>query len=141
SAPPMRVGRMTAARGLERSKTEAAVDAAIPALLAAFSGGAGDADGAATITEAIEEHPVAADRFAGRVSEGGRADLIHRGSRGVGAIIPDTDQAAITAAVARFSSTTPAAARSLLSMLAPVVLSVIGNELERRGAHPRGACR
>jgi len=52
----------------------------------------------------------------------------------VGSIVPDIDQAAITAAVARFSSTTPAAAGSLLSMLAPVALSAIGRELERRGA-------
>jgi hypothetical protein len=135
---PDTVERIAVALGLERSKTQAAVDAAIPALLAAFRRVAADAEGAETITDAVQQQPGAAERFAGRVSEGGRADLIDRGSRVVGSILPDTDQAAITAAVARFSSTTPSAARSLLSMLAPVALSVIGSELERRGTDASG---
>jgi hypothetical protein len=130
---PDMVGRIAAALGLNRSDAQSGVSAVVPALLAAFGGLADKPGGAQSLVNTIRQQSGVLDNFASMIGGNNQASFIERGSSLLTSLLGTHDQAALTGAVARFSGLGQNRATSLLGMLAPVVMGLIGKHVGARG--------
>jgi hypothetical protein len=129
---PDLIGRIAAALGLDRNMVQSAVNAAVPALLAAFTGAAAKPGGAQNLTDAIKQQSGVLDGLAKTIGSGGQTSLVDSGSRLLTSLLGGQDHSALAGAVARFSGLGQSGSGSLLGMLAPIVIGTIGKQL---GAH------
>ena len=130
---PDMVGRIAAALGLNRSDAQSGVSAGVPALLAAFSGLADKPGGAQSLVNTIKQQSGVLDNFAGMIGGTNQSSFIERGSSLLTSLLGTHDQAALTGAVARFSGLGQNRATSLLGMLTPLVMGLIGRQIGARG--------
>jgi hypothetical protein len=130
---PDMVSRIAGAIGLNRSDAQSGVGAAVPALLAAFSGLADKSGGAQSLVNTIRQQSGVLDSFASMIGGNNQSSFIERGSSLLTSLLGTHDQAALTGAVARFSGLGQNKANSLLGMLTPVVMGLIGRQIGARG--------
>jgi Bacterial protein of unknown function (DUF937) len=128
---PDMIGRIAGALGLDRSHTQAAVGAAVPALLAEFSGVAAQPGGAQKLVDAARQQTGALGSFAGMIGGGSQSSLLERGSQMLGSLLGGREQTALAGAVGQYAGVGQSASGSLLGMLAPVVMGTIA---EQQGA-------
>ncbi|HLK81826.1 MAG TPA: DUF937 domain-containing protein [Xanthobacteraceae bacterium] len=127
------VSRIATALGLNRNDAQSGVGAAVPALLAAFGGLADKSGGAQSLVNTIKQQSGVLDNFASMIGGNNQASFIERGSSLLTSLLGTHDQAALTGAVARFSGLGQNKANSLLGMLTPVVMGLIGRQIGARG--------
>jgi hypothetical protein len=127
------VGRIAAALGLNRGDAQSGVSAGVPALLAAFGGLADKPGGAQSLVNTIKQQSGVLDNFAGMIGGSNQSSFIERGSSLLTSLLGTHDQAALTGAVARFSGLGQNRANSLLGMLTPLVMGLIGRQIGARG--------
>src|SRR5713101_10190485 len=130
---PDMIGRIAGALGLNRSDAQSGVGAVVPALLAAFSGVADKPGGAQSLVNTVRQQSGVLDNFAGMIGGNNQSSFIERGSSLLTSLLGSHDQAALTGAVARFAGLGQNKATSLLGMLAPVVMGLIGRQIGTRG--------
>jgi hypothetical protein len=130
---PDMVGRIAAALGLNRSDAQSGVSAVVPALLAAFSGLADKPGGAQSLVNTIKQQSGVLDNFASTIGGNNQASFIERGLSLLTSLLGSHDQAALTGAIARFAGLGQNRAGSLLGMLTPVVMGLIGKQIGGRG--------
>src|SRR5215472_16897806 len=130
---PDMIGRIAGALGLNRSDAQSGVTAVVPALLAAFSGLADKPGGAQTLVNTIKQQSGVPDNLASMISGSNQSSFIERGSSLLTSLLGTQDQSALSAAVARFAGLGQTKATSLLGMLTPVVMGLIGKQIGARG--------
>jgi Bacterial protein of unknown function (DUF937) len=130
---PDMVGRIAAALGLNRGDAQSGVSAVVPALLAAFSGLADKPGGAQSLVNTIKQQSGVLDNFASMIGGNNQSSFIERGSSLLTSLLGTHDQAALTGAVARFSGLGQNKASSMLGMLTPVIMGLIGRQVGSRG--------
>jgi Bacterial protein of unknown function (DUF937) len=135
---PDMVGRIASALGFERNVVQTAIGAAVPALLAAFSGVAAKPAGAQQLVDAARQQSGTLGNFASMVGAGGKTSLIEKGSQMLSSLVGDRDQSALAGAVGKFAGLGQGASSSLLGMLAPVVLGTIGQQQGARSLDAGG---
>jgi hypothetical protein len=130
---PDMIGRIAGALGLNRSDAQSGISAVVPALLAAFSGLADKPGGAQSLVNTVKQQSGVLDNFAGMIGGNNQSSFIERGSSLLTSLLGSHDQAALTGAIARFAGLGQNKATSLLGMLAPVVMGLIGRQIGTRG--------
>jgi hypothetical protein len=130
---PDMIGRIAGALGLNRSDAQSGVGAVVPALLAAFSGLADKPGGAQSLVNTIKQQSGVLDNFASMIGGNNQSSFIERGSSLLTSLLGSHDQAALTGAVARFAGLGQNKAGSLLGMLTPVIMGLIGRQIGTRG--------
>jgi len=130
---PDMIGRIAGALGLNRSDAQSGVTAVVPALLAAFSGLADKPGGAQTLVNTIKQQSGVLDNLGSMISGSNQSSFIERGSSLLTSLLGTQDQSALSAAVARFAGIGQNKAGSLLGMLTPVVMGLIGKQIGARG--------
>jgi hypothetical protein len=130
---PDMVGRIATALGLNRSDAQSGVSAAVPALLAALSGLADKPGGAQSLVNTIKQQSGVADTFAGMIGGSNQASFIERGSSLLTSLLGSQDSSSLSGAIGRFGGLGQTKAMSLLGMLAPLVMSLIGKQIGARG--------
>jgi hypothetical protein len=130
---PDMVGRIAAALGLNRSDAQSGVSAAVPALLAAFTGLADKPGGAQSLVNTIKQQSGVADNFASMIGGSNQASFIDRGSSLLTSMLGSSDASSLAGAVGRFAGLGQTKATSLLGMLAPLVMGLIGKQIGTRG--------
>src|SRR5215468_5826835 len=130
---PDMIGRVAGALGLNRSDAQSGVSAVVPALLAAFSGLADKPGGAQSLVNTIKQQSGVLDNFASMIGGSNQSSFIERGSSLLTSLLGSHDQAALIGAVARFAGLGQNKASSLLGMLTPVVMGLIGRQIGARG--------
>jgi hypothetical protein len=130
---PDMVGRIAAALGLNRGDAQSGVSAGVPALLAAFSGLADKPGGAQSLVNTIKQQSGVLDNFASMIGGTNQSSFIERGSSLLTSLLGTHDQASLTGAVARFSGLGQNRANSMLGMLTPLVMGLIGRQIGARG--------
>jgi hypothetical protein len=130
---PDMVGRIATALGLNRGDAQSGVSAGVPALLAAFSGLADKPGGAQSLVNTIKQQSGVLDNFASMIGGTNQSSFIERGSSLLTSLLGTHDQAALTGAVARFSGLAQNRANSLLGMLTPLIMGLIGRQIGTRG--------
>jgi hypothetical protein len=130
---PDMVARIAGALGLNRSDAQSGVTAAAPALLAAFSGVADKPGGAQSLVNAIKQQSGAIDNFPEMIAGSNQSSFIERGSNLLASLLGSHDQAALAGVLSRFAGLAQDKASSLLAMLTPVVLGLVGRQIGARG--------
>jgi hypothetical protein len=130
---PDMVGRMAAALGLNRSDAQSGVSAAVPALLAAFTGLADKPGGAQSLVNTIKQQSGIADNFASMIGGSNQASFIDRGTSLLTSLLGGGDSSSLASAVGRFAGLGQSKATSLLGMLAPLVMGLISKQIGTRG--------
>ena len=131
---PDMIKRIAAALGIDTSSASAAVSASVPALLAGIGGVATQTGGAQKLLDTAREQSGTLDKFSTMVG-GDKAALIDKGSQMLSSLVGSQQQSALAGAVAKFSGLTTATGSSLLGMLAPVVMGVIGRQPAAYGSN------
>ena len=123
---PDMIGRIAVALGLDRNKVQSAVSAVVPALLAAFNNTANQPGGAQKLADAAKQQAGTLGNFAGMLSGGRQSSLLETGTQMLSSLVDGQNRNALTDAVARFTGLGQGATGSLLGMLAPAVMGIIG---------------
>jgi hypothetical protein len=126
------ISRIASVLGLDRNSAQSAISAAVPALLAGFSGAATKPGGAQNLVDAIKQQPGVADQFANIIAGSGQTSFLDQGSTLLKSVLGGQDQSALAGAVSTFAGIGQGAGNSLLAMLAPVAMGVIGKQLGGR---------
>jgi hypothetical protein len=129
---PDMIGRIANTLGIGRSDTSSAVAAAVPALLAAFTGVAERPGGPQKLANAVKQESGVLDRFTSVLGGGNQNAIVDRGSQMLSSLLGSGDQSALANAVGKFSGLGSSASSSLLGALAPVVLGTIAQQQGNR---------
>jgi hypothetical protein len=130
---PDMTSRIAGALGLDRSNTQTAVGAAVPALLAALGSVAAKPAGAQSLADAVKQQSGALDSFGSIIGGSGQSSFVERGSQMLASLLGGQDQSALAGAVGKVAGLGQSASGSLLGMLAPVVMGVIARLQGGRG--------
>jgi Bacterial protein of unknown function (DUF937) len=126
------IARMAATLGLGRTEAQAGVSAAVPALLAAFSGVANKPGGSQILADAIKNQSGVLDNVMSMVGGGSPSSLVDRGSNMLTSLLGSHDQSALAGAVGKFAGIGQSTGNSLIGMLGPVIMGVIGKQIGSR---------
>ena len=126
---PDMIERIASALGISRNNAQTGVTAAVPALLAAFSSAAETPGGAQSLVSTINQQSNVLDNFAGMLRGGNQGTFIENGSSLLTSLLGGRDQSALAGAIGKFSGLGHNAGNSLLGMLTPVVMGLIGKQI------------
>jgi hypothetical protein len=130
------ISRIASALGLDRNNVQSAIAAAVPALLAAFTGAATRPGGAQSLINGIKQQSGLLDGFSNMIGGGGQSSLqsslADKGATLLSSAIGGQDQSALAGAVAKFAGIGQNKGGSLLAMLTPLVMGVIGKQFAGR---------
>ena len=124
---PDMIGRIASALGLDRNVTSSAIEAGVPALLAAFAGVAEKPGGPQKLADAAKQEVGTLDKFAGMLGATGQTSIVERGSRMLGSLLGG-DQTALASAVGKYTGAGPVKGGSLLGALGPLVMGAIAQQ-------------
>lgn len=134
---PDMIGRLAGALGLDASKAQPAIAAAVPALLAALSGVAAQPGGAQKVAETARQQSGVLGNLAGMLSSGGEKSFAQTGSQILSSLFGAGSSGALANAVGSYAGLDRNASGSLLGMLAPIVMGGVaqqsGNDLSANG--------
>jgi len=137
---PEMIGKIASVSGLDRSTTQSAVGACVPALLNGLSELATKPGGARQIADAIAEQP------AGMLSSlaqtlGGASMPAEKGTGLLSSLFGGGVLNTLISTLSRFVGIGEGSTRALLGLLAPVVLGVLGREQRAAGLETGGLAR
>ena len=124
---PDMIGRIASALGLDRNVTSSAIEAGVPALLAAFAGVAEKPGGPQKLADAAKQEVGTLDKFAGMLGATGQTSVVERGSRMLGSLLGG-DQAELASAVGKYTGVGASKGGSLLGALGPLVMGAIAQQ-------------
>ena len=128
---PDMIGRISEALGIDRDKTQSAVRAAVPGLLAGFSSVATQPEGAQKLADAVQQQSGVLGNFSNLLGTGGQTSLIDKGSQLLSSLLGNRDQGALATAIGSFTGLGRTAGGSLIGMLAPLVMGTIAQQGSR----------
>jgi hypothetical protein len=126
---PDMISRIADALGLSRNDAQAGVSAAVPALLAAISGAAVHPGGAQSLVDTIKQQSGMLDTVARGIGGVNQPSFIEKGSSLLTSLLGSHDQSALVGAVGKFAGLGQDGSRSLLGMLTPIVMGLIGKQI------------
>jgi hypothetical protein len=126
---PDMIGRIASALGISRNDAQAGITAAVPTLLAAFGSAAEKPGGAQNLVSAINQQSSVLDNFAGVLRGGNQGVFIEKGSSLLSSLLGGYDQSVLAGAIGKFSGLGQTGGNSLLGMLTPVVMGLIGKQI------------
>ena len=136
---PELVGKMASASGLDRSTTQSAVTAFVPAILNGLSELATKPGGARQIADSVAEQPAGIlANLAATLSGGQSAD---KGSGMLASLLGGGVLNTLISTLSRFVGIGEGSARTLMGLLTPVVLGVLGREQRAQGLEASGLAR
>ena len=101
---PEMIGRIASALGLDRNDTSTAVNAGVPAVLAALVGAAAKPGGPQKIADAAKQEMGTLDKFASMLGGTGASTVTDRGSNMLASLLGDRDQSALANSIGKFGT-------------------------------------
>ena len=135
---PDLIGRIATALGLNRNNAQTAIGAAVPALLAGFSGVAVQPGGAQKLVDAARQQTGTLANFANMIGGQGQTSFVEKGTQMLSSLFGGQSQTALAGAVGKFAGLGQGASGSLLGMLAPVVMGTIAQQQGTRSLDASG---
>jgi sporulation protein YlmC with PRC-barrel domain len=137
---PELIGKMASVSGLDRSTTQSALGASMPAILNGLADLAAKPGGARQIADAIAEQP------AGILSSlsqtlGGSSMSAEKGSGLLSSLLGGGVLNTLVSTLSRFVGIGEGSTRTLLGLLTPVILGVLGREQRAAGLETSGLAR
>jgi hypothetical protein len=136
------LSKIASAIGEGKNVTGAASGAAIPALLSGLADLASSKDGVRRLERAMGEQGThTLDAFGTSIGGSGAQDFISNGVRVLSWLFGRGEFSKLAGAVARFAGLNSSASSSLLGMLGPLVLGVLGKEASQQGLDSSGIAK
>ena len=134
--------RIASALGLGEAQVRKAVDAAVPALLGALISLVSKPQGAAKLYDLVsKQEPGAPSDLATVIGETGQKAFIDKGTSALNSLLGKDTVMALGGALAQYSGIGASNSKSLLGLLAPAVLGVLGQEQRDHGLDTSGLAR
>jgi sporulation protein YlmC with PRC-barrel domain len=131
------IGKIAAAVGLERSLAQPAIAAMVPAILSALIGLVGRPGGARQLADAVARQPADMLSSVGD-GRGGSAEMASRGTSLLTSLLGGGALGTLASTLARFAGIGEGSTRSLMGMLTPIIMGVLGNEQRAAGLDASG---
>src|SRR5262249_8275679 len=129
---PELVGRIAGVLGLDRNDTQTGVAATVPALLAALGSVAARPGGAQTLVDTIKQQSSVAENFGSTIATGNPSSLVDKGSSLLMSLLGSDDQSTLVGAIGKFANIGHSGGSSLLGLLSPLVMGLIGKMIGPR---------
>ena len=137
---PDMVGRISSVAGLDRTVAQRAIGAAVPALLSGLASLASKPDGARELARAVGEQPRGMlNSFADSV--GGSRALIDSGKNLLSSLLGGSTAGKLISAISTVEGIGEGSVRTLMGLLTPAVLGVLGHEQRSAGLDAAGLAR
>jgi hypothetical protein len=139
---PTIVSRVASSLGFDQAVTQKAINAAVPGLLAAFISLVSKPQGANKLNDAIAKQPAGVlSSLADAIGGSGEKAFIDRGSNTLTSLLGGSVVSALASALGRYAGIGEGGSKSLLGLLGPAVLGVLGHEQRDRGLDASGLAR
>jgi hypothetical protein len=136
---PDMIARIASGLGLDRSLAQKGIGAAIPALLAGLAGAASRPDGARQLSNVLaQQAPGALDNLRNAIGGSAQSGLVDSGWNLWSTLLGGGTMNALAAAVGKFAGIGDGASKSLLGVLGPAVMGVLGQEQRIAGLDASG---
>ena len=136
---PAIASRIASALGLNQSSAQKAIAAAIPALLAALIAYVSKPQGAKKLAEVVKkQEPGVLSSLVSVIGEPGQKVLVDQGASVLTSLLGGKTLSALTDSVGQYAGVSGSGSKSLLGLLGPVVLGVLGKEARDRGLDASG---
>ena len=136
---PAIINKMAGSLGIGQGLAGKAISAALPAILAALAGSASKSGGAGALASVLgRQDPGLLGNFASMLGGGGQQSMIDSGAGALTSLLGGGSTNAIASAIGKFSGINDGQSKSLLGMLAPVVLGTLAKEQKVGGLDAGG---
>ena len=136
---PTIVARIASALGLGESSTQKAINATVPGLLAALISLVSRPQGASKLNEVVrKQEPGMLSSLASVIGGSGQKALIDQGASVLTSLLGGKTLSALTDAVGQYAGIGGGGSKSLIGLLGPVVLGVLGKEQRDKGLDASG---
>lgn len=137
---PELIGKLASASGLDRGMAQRAVDASVPTILSGLTDLVSKPGGARQLADAVAEQP------AGILSNlsnmlGSSAQLADKGAGLLSSLLGGGMLGTLASTVGRFLGIGEGSTRTLMGLLTPVILGVLGREQRAAGLEASGLAR
>jgi len=137
---PVIVGRIASSLGLNETATQKAIVVAVPALLAALISYVSKPQAATKLNNVLKkQEPGVLSSLANVVGGSGQKALIDQGAGVLTSLLGGKTFSGLTNAVAQYAGTGKSGTKSLMGLLGPAVLGVLGHEQRNRGLDAPGS--
>src|SRR5262249_55533882 len=123
------IARIASALGLTRSDAQSGIGAAVPGLLAVLANAAAKPGGAQNMVDTIRQQPGLLDSFSSILGGSRPTTLNQKGTNILSPLTGTQDQTDLAGVLDRVAGLGHNASNSLLGMLAPVVMGLIGKQV------------
>jgi Bacterial protein of unknown function (DUF937)/PRC-barrel domain len=137
---PELIGKMASATGLDRSVAHKATAAAVPAILSGLADVAGRPGGARQLANAVAEQPT---DLLGSIANSlsGAAQMADKGTSILSSLLGGGMSGLLASTVGKFLGVGEGPMRSLMGLLTPIIMGVLGREQRSRGLDMNGLAR
>ena len=136
---PAIINKMAGGLGINQGLAGKAISAALPAILAALTGSASKPGGAAALAGLLGKQDTGLlGNFANMLGGSAQQGLVDSGASALSSLLGGGSTNAIASAVGKFAGVSEGQGKSLLGMLAPVVLGTLANQQKTQGLDAGG---
>ena len=135
---PTILARTASGLGLDKPSVEMATSAAVPALLAALVSLVSKPQGPAKLSEAVAKQYPDLSSLANVVGSSGQKDLIDQGANALNSLLGSKTVSSLSSAVGQYAGIGEVGSKSLMGLLGPVVLGVLGQQQRSSGLDSSG---
>lgn len=136
------IAKIASTLGVDRNLIGKAVTAAIPALIGTLGGAASRPGGAQKLaTEVSRQSPGILDTLSSAITGPGKTDLVNSGIGSLTSLLGTSSVPALAGALGKFAGLNQATSSSLIGMLAPAVLGLLGRQKSAQGLDDSGLAR
>lgn len=134
--------RVASGLGLDKTSTQKAIAAAVPAILGALISLVSKSQGATKLSDAVAmQEPGVLSSLASVIGQPGQKALIDNGSSALSSLLGGKILSGISSALSQYAGIGQSSSNSLLGLLAPVVLGVLGSEQRNNGLDASGLAK
>lgn len=135
---PDLIGKIASGLGYDKGAVNQATAAGIPAILAGLAAVADEPDGAQRIANVLSQSSASLDEVKGSVAGGEQQSIADHGAGVLSTLLGNGPMKSLAGAVSEYSGLGPYAGKSLLGLLAPLVLGVLGQKQRALGLDAGG---
>ena len=139
---PALIGKLASSLGLNQTLAQKVIAAAVPAILAGLVGKAAQPGGAGGLFDILgKQDPGLLGKLARVIGGPQQKQIAEQGSNVLGSLLGNSALGSLTGALTKFSGVGEAPTKSLLGMLAPVVLGTLAQQQKSAGLDAGGLAR
>ncbi|KRR10691.1 hypothetical protein CQ12_19705 [Bradyrhizobium jicamae] len=135
---PDMIAKIASVLGLDRNLAQKAISGAIPALLASFADVASTPNGARQLTNTLTQQSASIDSLKNLIGGSGQNLLQETGSNMLSGLFGGGTLDAMAQTIGKFAGIGEGTTKSMLGMLGPVVLSMLGQQQRSAGLDANG---